>query len=67
MDQLILRAQDGAQAGITAHGAHVCSWIPAAGKEQLFLSKTSEFRDGAAIRGGVPVIFPQFAGLGSLP
>ncbi|MES2069684.1 MAG: D-hexose-6-phosphate mutarotase [Pseudomonadota bacterium] len=67
MDQLILRAHDGAQAGITTHGAHVCSWIPAAGKEQLFLSKTSEFREGTAIRGGVPVVFPQFAGLGSLP
>lgn len=67
MEQLILRAHDGAQTTITHHGAHVCSWIPAGGKEQLFLSKTSEFRAGAAIRGGVPVIFPQFAGLGALP
>ncbi|HTD06470.1 D-hexose-6-phosphate mutarotase [Undibacterium sp.] len=67
MEQLILRAEDGAQAAVTHHGAHLCSWIPAAGKEQLFLSKTSEFRDGAPIRGGVPVVFPQFAGLGSLP
>ncbi|WP_394778724.1 D-hexose-6-phosphate mutarotase [Undibacterium sp.] len=67
MEQLILRAQDGALATIMHHGAHVCSWVPAGGKEQLFVSKTSEFREGAAIRGGVPVVFPQFASLGSLP
>ena len=37
------------------------------GREQLFLSARSEFRDGAAIRGGIPVIFPQFAAEGPLP
>jgi len=31
------------------------------------LSKTSAFSEGAAIRGGVPVVFPQFNNLGSLP
>ena len=40
---------------------------PVSGREQLFLSKTSELREGAAIRGGVPLIFPQFSGLGALP
>lgn len=67
MESVLLKAKDGASASITAHGAHLCSWIPAGGKEQLFLSKRSELREGAAIRGGVPVIFPQFSGLGSLP
>lgn len=66
MDHVLLRARDGASAAIYAQGAHLSSWIPAGGREQLFLSKTSEIRDGVAIRGGVPVIFPQFAGLGSL-
>lgn len=67
MDSVLLRAKDGASASMYTQGAHLSSWIPAGGKEQLFLSKNSEIRDGAAIRGGVPVIFPQFAGLGSLP
>lgn len=67
MDSVLLRAQDGASACIYTQGAHLSSWIPAGGREQLFLSKTSELRDGVAIRGGVPLIFPQFAGLGSLP
>lgn len=66
MDYVLLQSADGATASVTPYGAHVCSWIPAGGKEQLFLSKSSEFREGAAIRGGVPVIFPQFSALGSL-
>jgi glucose-6-phosphate 1-epimerase len=48
-------------------GAHITSWRTADGIERLFLSQRSEFRPGVAIRGGVPIIFPQFAGLGSLP
>jgi glucose-6-phosphate 1-epimerase len=62
-----LSSSDGSRAEIYLHGAHVTSWIPAGGEEQLYLSAASEFRDGAAIRGGVPVIFPQFSNLGPLP
>ncbi|MBI3283396.1 MAG: D-hexose-6-phosphate mutarotase [Burkholderiales bacterium] len=67
MNFLTLQAADGASATICDQGAHVCSWIPAGGREQLFLSRTSAMADGVAIRGGVPVIFPQFAALGRLP
>ena len=50
------------------HGAHVTSWKPARDHdERLFLSERSEFRAGTAIRGGIPVIFPQFAAEGPLP
>jgi glucose-6-phosphate 1-epimerase len=63
---LILVAPDGARAEIYPHGAHVASWVPAGGTEHLFLSPASELRPGAPIRGGVPVIFPQFSGLGTL-
>ncbi len=62
-----LAALDGAQAEIYLHGSHVTSWIPAGGAERLFLSPISEFKPGVAIRGGVPVLFPQFGGLGSGP
>jgi glucose-6-phosphate 1-epimerase len=63
-----LRAADGAAADVYLHGAHVTSWHPAPGDtERLFLSARSEFRSGEAIRGGIPVIFPQFAAEGPLP
>lgn len=67
LPKLTLVAPDGARAEIYLHGAHITSWTPAGGGERLFLSRTSAFRAGSAIRGGVPVIFPQFSGLGSLP
>ncbi|HKG93576.1 MAG TPA: D-hexose-6-phosphate mutarotase [Gemmatimonadaceae bacterium] len=63
-----LSLPNGARAVVCLHGAHVVSYVPEAGAEELlYLSPRSEFRRGIAIRGGVPVIFPQFAGLGPLP
>lgn len=62
-----LRASDGARATILLHGGHLVSWIPAGGDEQLYVSPLSEFGEGQAVRGGVPVIFPQFASRGTLP
>ena len=63
-----LRADDGAVAEIHRHGAHVTSWRPAGDAEdRLYLSPRSDLGPSAAIRGGVPVIFPQFAAEGPLP
>ncbi len=67
LPKLLLVAADGARAEIHAQGAHLTSWIPAGGSERLYLSRKALFQSGAAIRGGVPVIFPQFAGEGPLP
>ena len=64
---LTLRAEDGATATIHRHGAHVTSWCPTDGDERLYLSAKSGFEGTAAIRGGVPIIFPQFAAEGPLP
>lgn len=64
---LNLRAPDGASARLTLHGGHVLSWQPAGAPEQLYLSPRSEFAPGKAIRGGVPVCFPQFSDRGPLP
>ncbi len=63
----VLRSPDGAVARIALHGAQVLSWVPAGGQEQLYLSPNSRYGAGASIRGGVPVIFPQFAEQGSGP
>ena len=67
LDAVHLRAADGASAIVTTYGAHVLSWIPAGGDERLFLSSKSAMDRSAPIRGGVPVIFPQFATYGPLP
>ena len=55
-----LRAADGAEAIITLFGAHLVSWRSADGQQRLFCSARSALDGSAAIRGGVPVIFPQF-------
>ena len=62
-----IASRDGQTVKISPYGAHVLSWVTADGDERLFLSPKAEFRSGAAIRGGVPVIFPQFAEMGNLP
>lgn len=63
----VLRSPDGALARVSLHGGQVLSWVPAGGEEQLYLSPTSRYGAGASIRGGVPVIFPQFAEQGAGP
>ncbi len=64
---LALAHPDGSRAEIYLHGAHVASWQPAGGGEALYLSPRARFGEGEAIRGGIPVIFPQFADRGPLP
>ncbi len=67
MQKVILSAVDGAQAEVYLHGAHLTSWISAGGEERLFLSQDALFTPESSIRGGVPIIFPQFAEKGPLP
>ncbi len=67
LPKVILTSPDGSRAEVYLHGAHVTSWHPAGDDERLYLSAASKFRDGAAIRGGVPVVFPQFSNCGPLP
>jgi glucose-6-phosphate 1-epimerase len=55
-----LQSPDGAQATVLLQGGHLVSWIPAGGEEQLYLSPKAVAGPGQAVRGGVPVIFPQF-------
>lgn len=61
-----LRLPGGDTLRIAVHGAHVLSWV-AQGRERLYLSPDSVMDGHAAIRGGVPVCFPQFNQRGSLP
>ncbi len=66
-DLITLQAPDGASLSLSRQGAHLLSWKPAGAPEQLYLSPRSEFVPGKAVRGGVPVCFPQFAERGPLP
>ena len=67
MPALRLETPRGASAVVALHGAQLLSWKPALGEERLFLSARSEYAHGKAIRGGVPICFPQFGALGPLP
>lgn len=58
---------DGAQLTACLHGGHVLGWVPAGGGQRLWLSPAARCGPGKAIRGGVPVIFPQFSDRGPLP
>lgn len=60
-----ITAPDGATAVVTLYGAHLVSWHGADGGERMFLSRRSALDGSRAIRGGVPVIFPQFAEQGA--
>jgi glucose-6-phosphate 1-epimerase len=45
---------------IYLHGAHLTSWLPAGVEEMIFVSRQSQWEEGRAIRGGIPVCFPWF-------
>jgi glucose-6-phosphate 1-epimerase len=61
-----LTAPDGSEATVLLQGAHVVSWKTSGGVERLFLSELADYTEGQAVRGGVPVVFPQFANQGAL-
>jgi glucose-6-phosphate 1-epimerase len=66
-----LEAGPGGQAFVAAQGAQLLSWQAADGIERLYLSPstgglTRDGRSAAAIRGGVPLCFPQFSDRGPM-
>jgi Uncharacterized enzymes related to aldose 1-epimerase len=67
LPKVVLEHGSGSRAEVYLNGAQVTSWIPAGGQEMLFVSQRAEFEHGKAIRGGIPVVFPQFADSGPLP
>ena len=57
---------NGDRVRVSDFGAQVLSW-QVRGQERLFLSERAVLDGSAAIRGGVPVCFPQFNARGPLP
>ena len=64
---LRLHGPQGSEATVSLFGAQVLSWRTPDGRERLYLSEQAHFDGASAIRGGVPVCFPQFGTLGPLP
>lgn len=65
LEALEIRSADGASAIISLFGAHLISWKTADGRERLFCSSLAKLDGSKPIRGGVPVIFPQFSEQGT--
>lgn len=62
---LRLQLPCGDSALIALHGAQVLSWV-ASGRERLYLSPKAVLDGQTAIRGGIPLCFPQFNQRGPL-
>ncbi|XP_020226292.1 putative glucose-6-phosphate 1-epimerase [Cajanus cajan] len=66
LDKVLLRDARGSSAEVYLYGGHVTSWKNEHAEELLFLSSKAIFKPPKAIRGGIPICFPQFGSLGTL-
>ena len=57
---LRIELAQGDSAIVALQGAHLLSWKTADAREQLYLSPKAAMDGTSAIRGGVPICFPQF-------
>ena len=57
---IIVIHNDDAEARIALHGAHVLSYIPQRQQPVIFTSQEAIYREGKAIRGGIPLCWPWF-------
>jgi glucose-6-phosphate 1-epimerase len=57
---VIVHRRSGSRCTIYPFGAHLTSYRTSAGKELLFLSRDAILDGSRAIRGGIPLCFPQF-------
>ncbi|KAG5493311.1 hypothetical protein GH5_02054 [Leishmania sp. Ghana 2012 LV757] len=65
-NSIIVHNEDGSSITVYEQGAHLSSWKSKDGREHLYLSPKAIFADRTALRGGVPLIFPQFGAYGPL-
>ncbi|WOL13856.1 glucose-6-phosphate 1-epimerase [Canna indica] len=66
LDKVVLREVRGSSAEVYLYGGHVTSWKNDHGEELLFVSNKAIFKPPKAIRGGIPICFPQFGSHGNL-
>jgi glucose-6-phosphate 1-epimerase len=66
LEKLVLREARGWSAEVHLYGGQVTSWKNDRGDELLFVSSKAIFKPPKAIRGGIPICFPQFGTQGNL-
>ncbi|KAH9303632.1 hypothetical protein KI387_008036, partial [Taxus chinensis] len=66
LDTVILNCARGPSAQVHLFGGQVTSWKNEKREELLFMSSKAIFKPPKAIRGGIPICFPQFSSCGSL-
>ncbi|NLZ62571.1 MAG: D-hexose-6-phosphate mutarotase [Lentisphaerae bacterium] len=49
-----------ASAEICLLGAHLLSYVPRGGRDLLWMSREAVFKEGSALRGGIPICWPWF-------
>ncbi|KAF0900144.1 hypothetical protein E2562_027460 [Oryza meyeriana var. granulata] len=66
LEKVRLRGARGLSAEVYLYGGQVTSWKNDHGEELLFVSSKAIFKPPKAIRGGIPICFPQFGTHGNL-
>ncbi|XP_074563474.1 putative glucose-6-phosphate 1-epimerase [Curcuma longa] len=66
LDKIVLREPRGCSAEVYLFGGQVLSWKNNRREELLFVSSKTAFKPPQAIRGGIPICFPQFSSSGNL-
>lgn len=64
--RIILTEPTGSSAEIYLYGGQVVSWKDKNRQELLFVSSKAVMKPPTAIRGGIPICFPQFGNMGAL-
>ncbi|KAG2319275.1 hypothetical protein Bca52824_012488 [Brassica carinata] len=65
LEKIIIR--DGHGRSFELYGGQVTSWKNEKGEELIFMSRKAIFKPPKAIRGGIPILFPQYSNTGPLP
>lgn len=64
LPKAVLEHASGSKAEVYFHGATLTSFVPASGDEVIFMSEEAVFDGQTPIRGGIPLVFPQFGSAG---
>lgn len=67
LPRVCVRHSSGAELEVYLWGATITSWRLSTGQDILFTSSEAVFDGKKAIRGGIPIVFPQFGTNGPLP
>lgn len=67
LPMLHVQHTSGASIDIHLSGASTENWITATGARPLYVTPMAQYGKGKALRGGIPICWPQFSDMGPLP